>query len=72
MSTTLKDKSPFKMTVPACIVNGNFGYLPTDTALREEGYETQGSLFVPGLEQAIVGNRLKQLGQLFSRGIEQQ
>ncbi|MBR3221823.1 MAG: hypothetical protein IKF72_06260 [Kiritimatiellae bacterium] len=72
MSTTLKDKSPFKMTVPACIVNGNFGYLPTDAALREEGYETQGSLFVPGLEQAIVGNRLKQLGQLFSRGIEQQ
>ena len=52
--TTLKAKSPFTMTVPACIVNGNFGYLPTDEALREEGYETQGSLFVPGLEQAIV------------------
>ena len=63
--TTLKAKSPFKMTVPACIVNGNFGYLPTDEALREEGYETQGSLFVPGLEQAIVNGHLDQLRRLF-------
>ena len=63
--TTLKAKSPFTMTVPACIVNGNFGYLPTDEALREEGYETQGSLFVPGLEQAIVNGHLDQLRRLF-------
>ena len=66
--TTLKAKSPFTMTVPACIVNGNFGYLPTDEALREEGYETQGSLFVPGLEQAIVNGHLEQLRRLFDAG----
>ena len=66
--TTLKERSPFKMTVPACIVNGNFGYLPTDEALRETGYETQGSLFVPGLETVIVEGHLEQLGRLFEAG----
>ena len=64
----LKEKSPFRMTVPACIVNGSFGYLPTDEALRETGYETQGSLFVPGLEQAIVSGHLEQLNRLFEAG----
>ena len=62
--TTLKEKSPFTMTVPACIVNGNFGYLPTDEALSEEGYETQGSLFVVGLEKGIVNGHLEQLKRL--------
>ena len=66
----LKAKSPFRMTVPACIVNGNFGYLPTDEALSEEGYETQGSLFVPGLERAIVGGHLEQLSKMFEAGRE--
>ena len=70
--TALKDKSPFRMTVPACIVNGNFGYLPTDEALRETGYETQGSLFVPGLEKAIVEGHLEQLNRLFGASRQQQ
>ena len=63
--TTLKAKSPFRMTVPACLVNGSFGYLPTDEALRELGYETQGSLFLVGLEQTIVNGHMEQLGRLF-------
>ena len=66
--TTLKAKSPFKMTVPACIVNGSFGYLPTDEALRETGYETQGSLFAVGLENSIVEGHMNQLRQLFAAG----
>ena len=66
--TTLKERSPFRMTVPACITNGNFGYLPTDEALRETGYETQGSLFVPGLGKAIVEGHLEQLNRLFGAG----
>ena len=64
--TTLKKSSPFRMTVPACITNGNFGYLPTDEALRETGYETQGSLFAVGLEQSIVGGHMDQLNRLFT------
>ena len=66
--TILKEKSPFTMTVPACIVNGNFGYLPTDEALRETGYETQGSLFAVGLEQSIVEGHMKQLRELCATG----
>lgn len=68
--TTLKAKSPFRMTVPACLVNGGFGYLPTDRALSETGYETQGSLFVVGLEQAMVNGHLEQLRRLFASGGE--
>ena len=64
--TALKEKSPFRMTVPACLVNGGFGYLPTDEALRETGYETQGSLFTAGLEQTLVNGHLNQLNRLFS------
>ena len=64
--TTLKEKSPFRMTVPACIVNGSFGYLPTDEALRETGYETQGSLFAVGLEKSIVEGHMEQLRRLHS------
>ena len=56
------------MTVPACITNGNFGYLPTDEALRETGYETQGSLFAVGLEKSMVGGHLEQLRRLFDEG----
>ena len=63
---SLPKKSPFRMTVPACLVNGGFGYLPTDEALRETGYETQGSLFTVGLQQTLVNGHLNQLNKLFS------
>ena len=62
---SMKKRSPFTMTVSACLVNGNFGYLPTDEAFKETGYETQGSLFVEGLEKAIVEGHLEQLERLF-------
>ena len=44
--------SPFAMTLPSFVVNGNFGYLPTAEAFRETGCETQGSFFSAGLEKA--------------------
>lgn len=60
----VKKGSPFKMTIPACVVNGNFGYLPVDESFREGGYEARGSLFKEGLEAAIVDGHLNQLGKL--------
>jgi len=60
----VKKGSPYKMTVPACIVNGNFGYLPVDESFREGGYEARGSLFKEGIETAIIGGHLNQLGKL--------
>ena len=64
---SMKSKSPFTMTMPACVVNGNFGYLPVDEAFKETGYETQGSLFREGLEKAITEAHLKQLNRLIER-----
>lgn len=60
----MKARSPFALTVPACIVNGNFGYLPEDAAFKESGYETQGSLFVEGLEKNVLDTHLEQLKKL--------
>ena len=64
---SMKSKSPFTMTIPACVVNGNFGYLPVDEAFKETGYETQGSLFCEGLEKTITEEHLKQLNRLVER-----
>jgi hypothetical protein len=62
---SMKKLSPYAMTIAACLVNGNFGYLPTDEAFKETGYETQGSLFVKGLEKTVVEGHLNQLNRLF-------
>ena len=63
----VKARSPFKVTIPACIVNGNYGYLPVDSALREGGYEAYGSFFTEGLEAAMVNGHIEQLNRLLSR-----
>lgn len=60
----LKKKSPFKMTIPACLTNRSFGYLPMDANLKEEGYTTEGTHFTEGLEKAIMEGHLKQLQRL--------
>jgi hypothetical protein len=62
-----KEKSPFAMTIPACVANGSFGYLPVDAAFKETGYETQGSLFVEGLEKTVIDGQMKQLNSLVAR-----
>jgi hypothetical protein len=64
---SIKAKSPFAMTMPACVVNGNFGYLPVDAAFKETGYETQGSLFTEGLEKTIIDCHVEQLNRLVER-----
>ena len=63
----IKEKSPFTMTIPACVVNGNFGYLPSAEAFKETGYETQGSFFTEGLENAILEGHLNQLNRLIEK-----
>jgi hypothetical protein len=64
---SMKSRSPFTMTIPVCVVNGSFGYLPVDEAFKETGYETQGSLFCEGLEKTITETHLKQLSRLIER-----
>ena len=62
----VKARSPFRMTIPACIVNGNYGYLPVDSAFREGGYEAYGSFFTEGLEATMVNGHVDQLRRLLS------
>ena len=61
----MKTRSPFALTIPACIVNGNYGYLPEAKALREGSYEVRGSLFTDELERAMVDGHLGQLERLY-------
>ena len=63
----IKERSPFAMTIPVCVVNGNFGYLPTAEAFKETGYETQGSFFTEGLEKAMLEGHLEQLDRLIEK-----
>ena len=37
---TIKEKSPFPVTIIVELANGCFGYLPTEKAFSEGGYET--------------------------------
>lgn len=62
----IKNKSPFTMTIPACLVNRWFGYLPLDANLDEEGYTTEGTHFTKGLEGAMMEGHLRQLRRLYS------
>jgi hypothetical protein len=63
----VKARSPFAMTIPACVTNGNYGYLPVDEAFKETGYETQGSFFTEGLEKAMVDGHIEQFNRLIAR-----
>jgi hypothetical protein len=63
----VKARSPFTMTIPACVTNGNYGYLPVDEAFKETGYETQGSFFTEGLEKAMVDGHIEQFNRLIAR-----
>jgi hypothetical protein len=53
----IKQHSPFPRTMTVELANGFLGYLPTDRALAEGGYETQlarSSKAAPGTESAMV------------------
>ena len=49
----IKDESPFKNTFVITHCNGNSGYLCTDKAYQEGGYEPMVSRTMPGTEQKI-------------------
>jgi hypothetical protein len=63
MGLALKQRSPFRRTSIASLVNGYVGYMPTDDAFRKGGYETtpaRSSPLAPGVEGALLreGGRL--------------
>ena len=50
----IKEQSPFKNTVVVTHCNGSSGYLCTDAAYSEGGYEPMVSRTMPGVEKIIV------------------
>ena len=60
----IKASSPFSVTMPCCNANGSEGYFPTDEALNEAGYESQSSLFLPGVATKLIDTSLKTLQQI--------
>ena len=61
----IKKGSPFRQTQVITHCNGNSGYLCTDAAYREGGYEPMVSGTMPGIGRIIVENMLKMLNSLY-------
>ncbi len=59
----IKRESPFKNTVVISHCNGNSGYLCTDKAYPEGGYEIMVTKTMPGTEVLITENLLKMIRQ---------
>jgi len=51
---TLKEGSPFRMTVPCCLTGGSMSYFPTRDAFEGGGYETGNARFKKGIAEALA------------------
>ncbi len=67
LGTAVKEASPFKVTLVACLVNGSFGYLPSTQCYREGGYEVVSSRFAAPVGDVLIKAQLDQLRQLFGK-----
>jgi hypothetical protein len=59
----VKEQSPFSNTTIITHCNGSSGYLCTDAAYQEGGYEPMVSRTMPGVEKIIVDNLLAMLNE---------
>jgi neutral ceramidase len=59
----IKELSPFSNTTIVTHCNGSSGYLCTDAAYQEGGYEALASRTMPGVEKIIVDNVVGMLGE---------
>jgi hypothetical protein len=64
MGMLVKEQSPYRNTTIITHCNGSSGYLCTDAAYREGGYEPMVSKTMPGVEKIIVDNLLAMLNEL--------
>jgi neutral ceramidase len=60
----IKQRSPFAVTLVVSLANGCIGYLPTDNACREGGYEPNWSPVGPGTERVLVDAAVALLEEL--------
>lgn len=59
----VRELAPDKFVVCAVCANGYEGYLPTEKAFAQGGYESKSSLFTPTLEQEILSAAKEMLDQ---------
>ena len=60
----IKQRSPFAVTMIVSLANDCLGYLPTDDAIAEGGYEPRWSPVGPGCERVLTDTALALLTQL--------
>ena len=58
--TEIKSESPYRNTIIITHCNGNSGYLCTDAAYPEGGYEAMVSRTMPGTER-LISDTLKKM-----------
>jgi hypothetical protein len=55
----VKDRSPFSNTMIVTHCNGSSGYICTDKAFAEGGYEVQVTRILPGAEKRLTSRLLE-------------
>lgn len=61
---TVKEKSPFEMTLISAYTNGSYGYIPHKDAFPNGGYEVESTRFVPGTAERIEAKLLDMLNEM--------
>jgi hypothetical protein len=64
---TLKEDSPFPVTIAVELANGGLGYIPNRQAYPQGGYEVVSSRLLPGAGEALMNAGLEQLDAAFKR-----
>lgn len=64
---TLKEDSPFPITIAAELANGGFGYIPNRQAYPQGQYEVVSTRFKPGSGEMMMNSALEQLDTLFKQ-----
>ena len=60
----VKGKSPFALTILACLTNGSKGYFPFSDTFKEDGYEAATSPFGPSVADDLIAGELRLLESL--------
>jgi hypothetical protein len=60
----VKSASPYKTTFILATTNGSHGYMPSEIAVRNGGYEVYTSIYKYGTAEKIVGELLEMLGKM--------
>ncbi len=61
----VKAKSPFALTICACLTNGSRGYFPFSDSFKEDGYEAATSPFGPTVADDLIAGQLAQLNKIY-------